>query len=127
MVEMRYSNQYVYVFEGRRPGEIAHQMPAYEVELAKGKWELVAPFNPDPTNPMLSMGRKWLAEAIDPATPVQMPLMATFDQLSARTQRAETALKGIAELREGDAKLEDAPAALDRAISLAEVTLEALK
>lgn len=124
MVEMRYNMQYLYVFEGRHPGEVGVTMPAYEVEVAPGQWELVAPFNPEPTNPALSMGRRWLAKVDDPSVAVAQPSMAVLDNLKGRTMRAETALKGIAQMAGSEG---DESTSLAQAIKLAEVTLEAVK
>lgn len=125
MVEMRYNMRYLYVFEGRHPGEVGVTMPAYEVEVAPGKWELVAPFNPEPTNPILSMGRRWLASVDDPTTAItsEKP-MTTLADLDGRAKRAEQALLAIKEMEAG---VGDEKTALAQAVQVAKDTLEAAK
>jgi hypothetical protein len=70
MIKMRYKMGYFYVFEGSRPGDIGAMMNAYEVEVEPGVWKTVAPFIPDPTNMVYTMGKRWLASQEDPGTPI---------------------------------------------------------
>lgn len=70
MLNMRYKPGYVYVFEGARPGSIGFTIHAYEVEVEPGKWKTVAPFVSDPTNPAMTMGKRWLAKAGEETVPL---------------------------------------------------------